>query len=180
MAAQTLDEFIDVALTNQDFWRGARRLAKVSPDVQPRLDAIGTPWRLLALTEDWCLDAVNTLPVVQRLVEMSPHLELRVLPRDANPDLMDTHMTGASRSIPVVMLLDEAGLEYGWWGPRPSQLQQWYLEVGRAMEKGAKNLSVRQWYARDRGASTVAEILSLIERGEDLRSRGSTGVPPTE
>jgi len=51
------------------------------------------------LVEDWCGDAVNTLPVIGRLAEHASNIELRVVGRDANLDLMDAHLTNGSRSI---------------------------------------------------------------------------------
>ncbi|MGH7713649.1 MAG: thioredoxin family protein, partial [Gemmatimonadaceae bacterium] len=41
-----------------------------------------------------------------------------VLSRDANPDIMNAHLTGRPRSIPVVIALDGNRMEHGWWGPR--------------------------------------------------------------
>jgi hypothetical protein len=52
------------------------------------------------LSEDWCGDAVNSVPYLARLAELAPNLDLRVLARDENPDLMDAHLTRGSRSIP--------------------------------------------------------------------------------
>jgi hypothetical protein len=44
---------------------------------------------------------------------------MRIVERDKNLDLIDAHLTGTSRSIPVIMLLDGDYVERGWWGPRP-------------------------------------------------------------
>ena len=53
--------------------------------------------------------------------EAVPNLDLRMIERDQNLDLMDAHLTnGKSRSIPVVILLDDGFCERGWWGPRPT------------------------------------------------------------
>ena len=58
------------------------------------------------------------MPVVACLARDAHNLDLRVLARDENLDIMDTHLTnGRSRSIPVVILLDEDFVEKGWWGP---------------------------------------------------------------
>ena len=73
--------------------------------------------RILVLSEDWCGDAVNTLPLVARMAEAAPNIELRVIGRDDNPDLMDSHMTGASRSIPVVIVYDGDFNELAWTPP---------------------------------------------------------------
>ena len=163
-AATTLDTFVASAQQNQGFWQMTMRLASASDESKARAAAIMSPRRLLAIVEDWCGDAVNTVPVIQRLVDVNPLLELRVLRRDEHDALMDAHLSGTARAIPVVMVLDEHGNHSGWWGSRPSPLQRWRLLEGSAMEKDARYRATRTWYARDRGRTTVDEVLALIER----------------
>lgn len=162
--APSFAQFVDGARKNQELWRTVHRLATVPPELVARANALPGCWHLLVLAEDWCGDAVNTVPVIQRLVESAPALDLRILARDENPDLMDAHLTGTSRSIPVVMLLDDRYEERGWWGPRPSALQAWVMSDGLAMDKDARYREIRRWYARDHGRSTADEIISLVER----------------
>jgi hypothetical protein len=121
-------------------------------------------WYLVALSEDWCGDAVNTLPVIARLAEQAGW-DLRILSRDANPDLMDAHLTnGRSRSIPVVIVYDEHFEEIGWWGPRPGEIQDWVLGEGLALPSPERYKVVRGWYARDRGRTTLRELLEVFAR----------------
>ncbi|MEJ2541622.1 MAG: thioredoxin family protein [Gemmatimonadota bacterium] len=123
----------------------------------------GGPWYLLALSEDWCGDAVNALPIIARWAEAVPGMELRILGRDDNPELMDAHLTGGrSRSIPVVMVLDRDFREVGWWGPRPRVLQDWVLGEGRSLRPQERYKRVRSWYARDRGRTVLEELLALL------------------
>lgn len=162
-AAPDFRHYLESLQQDAALWNGVYRIARVPEGVVERARAIPHSWRLLALSEDWCGDAVNTLPVLARLVEQLPGWELRILGRDANPDLMDSHLTGASRSIPVVMVLDEELEEVGWWGPRPQPLQEWYLAHGRGMEAGERYRHIRQWYARDRGRTSLDELLRIAE-----------------
>jgi hypothetical protein len=158
-------EFLAAAEKNAGLWRDTYRLTRVPPEAVARAEALPGRWHLLVLNEDWCGDAVNTIPHLARLAELSGNLDLRVLGRDANPDLMEAHLspTGA-RAIPVVMVLDERFEEHGWWGSRPDELQRWVLEHGATLEKEERYRHVRTWYARDRGRSTLAEVLAIMER----------------
>ena len=99
---------------------------------------------------------------------------MRIIGRDANPDIMDNHLTGISRSIPVIMVLDRNYIERGWWGPRPGPLQQWVIEHGLALPKDERYREVRTWYARDHGATALNELLDLIERAQALEDRAET------
>ena len=61
------------------------------------------------------------------------------------------------------MVYDDNFVEKGWWGPRPRPLQQWVVSEGLALPKPDRYRHIRAWYARDRGATLVSEILSIIE-----------------
>ena len=133
-------------------------------DLVRRSEATGGRWHLLVLAEDWCGDAVQTLPFVATLADTAHNIDLRVVGREANPDLMSAHLTGQSRSIPVVILLDANFQERGWWGPRPALLQGWALGEGASLPKADGYRERMRWYARDRGIATLTEIVELMER----------------
>ena len=156
-----------MARANQELWRGIAAHVHIPEELVERVRAIPGDWHLLVLSEDWCGDAVNTVPLIARLSELAPNLDCRILGRDANPDLMDTHLTGTSRSIPVVILLDDQYEERGWWGPRPRPLQQWVLGEGRALPNSERYREVRRWYARDRGVTTLEEVVEMLEAARD-------------
>ena len=148
-----------------DLWATATARAKVPADLVDRAEAVPGHWRLLVITEDWCLDATSTVPPVAALAEAASTLDLRVLDRDDNLDLMDEHLTnGTARSIPVVLLLDGDGVERAWWGPRPADLQAWFTGDGQTLEKEDRYRELRKWYARDRGLTTIREIVELLEQ----------------
>ncbi len=158
--------FADVlarAKDNADMWQAVYKRAAVSEDALHRVAVLHHRWHLLAINEDWCGDSLNILPYVARLEESSVHIEMRIIGRDANRDLMDAHLTRGSRSIPVIVVYDENFVEKGWWGPRPGPLQRWVIEEGLALPKPDRYRHIRTWYARDRGATIVSEILSIIE-----------------
>lgn len=164
-AAWTFDQMVAAAAQSVDLWKSIRARAKVDPEAVRRVEAIEGEWHLLVLSEDWCGDAVNTVPVIDELAARTRNLDLRILSRDGNPDLMDAHLTnGRSRSIPVVIVYDADFVERAWWGPRPAELQRWMLGEGQAMEKDARYRESRRWYTHDHGRSTIAEIVGLLER----------------
>lgn len=163
-SALPFSTFVQQAKKNAALWSDTYRLARVDADAVARLAALPGRWHLLVIVEDWCGDAVNTVPLLARLTELAGNTELRVVARDENPDLMDAYLTNGSRSIPVVIVLDEDFVERGWWGPRPTELQRWVMEEGMTLEKDARYRHIRTWYARDRGRTTVEEVVGLVER----------------
>jgi hypothetical protein len=170
---------LETVKQNADLWAGVWRRVVVGEEYLRRVAAVPREWCLLVLSEDWCGDAVNTVPVVAKLVALSPNLELRVLPRDENLDLMDAHLTGTSRSIPVVILLDDEYRERAWWGPRPTALQNSVSGEWRLLEKSSRYREARTWYARDRGRTTLDEVVSMLERASRDHPPMASSDPPT-
>lgn len=174
-AALGFEAMLASVVKNAELWAAMWRHARVDEDHVRRVTSLPGTWHLLVLSEDWCGDAVNTVPVVALLAALCSNLDLRVLGRDANPDLMDAHLTGASRSIPVIIVLDEAFEERGWWGPRPTALQRWVSGQGQLLEKTTRYREARTWYARDRGRTTLEEVVSMLERAASSRAVPAPG-----
>jgi len=63
------------------------------------------------------------IPILLRICEAA-QLQVRMLPRDENPDLMDQYLTDGSKSIPIFIFINENGEEHAVWGPRAPKLQE--------------------------------------------------------
>lgn len=163
-AGISFDAFLPTAEKNVDLWTRTYERSVVPADLLERVGALAGRWQWLALSADWCGDASNTVPVFAKFAAAAANMELRILERDEHLELMDEHLTnGKSRSIPAVIVLDENGMEHGWWGPRPEELQAWVMEEGLKLETDARYREVRKWYARDKGRTTLDEMIALTE-----------------
>ena len=156
--AFTFDAFVAACKAEHcGLWQGVYNLARI-PDWATAAST-GAKRKLLVIAEDWCGDASNTVPIIAKLTDQSPGLELRIIMRDTNPEVMDQYLTNGSRSIPIVIALDEAFHEIGHWGPRPAELQAWVMANRGTIPKAELYPQVRKWYARDRGETTLKEVL---------------------
>lgn len=154
--------FVALAEKQKDLWEGNYRLARV-PEWARRPDGLGAPRRLLALAEDWCADTASTIPVLARWAHETPGLELRILRRDSYPAVMDRYLTNGTRSIPIVLVLDENFEVTGQWGPYPGDLGPWVSEhLPPVLPKEEFVKGKRTWYARDRGETTIREVGRLV------------------
>ena len=166
-SASPFETFVAADSTHHALWDGIYRLARL-PEWAAGV-VVPRPTRLLVLAEDWCGDALGTLPALARLAEKVPQLELRVLARDQNLDVMDAHLTRGARAIPVVIVLDEDYQELGWWGSRPDPLQRWVTSSeAQQLSKEDRYREIRRWYSRDRGRTALEEITQLLERGATI------------
>ena len=150
-------------ITNHELWVAITHRVTIPLEISARVETLGGHWHLLVLNEDWCGDAVNIVPIVAKLADSVSNVDLRILARDENLDIMDAHLTGKSRSIPIVILLNKKFEECGWWGPRPRALQKWVTEKGMLLPKDERYREIRTFYARDRGLTTMEEIVSMLE-----------------
>lgn len=156
----SFDAFVAQASSNQDLWRGIHRQARL-PEWALAAARAQAPRRWLVLAEDWCNDAVSVVPVLAALADAVDGIDLRILRRDEHPEVMDAYLSeGGARAIPIVIVLDEGCEELGHWGSRPAPLAAW-VAAHAHLDKPARNLEARRWYARDRGHTTLREVLAI-------------------
>ena len=156
--ALPFDDFVAASEKQRGLWEGLHPIAVV-PGWAIAAVPPGTQRKLLVIAEDWCGDASSTIPVVARLADAVPGLELRLIRRDEHPELMNHYLTNGTRSIPIVIALDQQFREIGHWGPRPTILQSWVMANRPTTPQAELYPKVRTWYARDRGESTLREVL---------------------
>ncbi|MDF9301169.1 thioredoxin family protein [Tritonibacter mobilis] len=63
----------------------------------------------LVITEGWCGDAAQSLPVLNKIAASSPGIDLRIVFGDQHLDLMDNFLTNKGRSIPKLIALFKNG-----------------------------------------------------------------------
>lgn len=120
----------------------------------------------LILTEHWCGDAAQTLPAFQKVSELSNGtIEMKLVYRDENPELMDAYLTGESRSIPKLIQLDAHFNVTGIWGPRPTEAQKLVKQLKSNPETATSySTELHKWYAHNKQKALEAEITKLIHR----------------
>lgn len=136
----------------------------LNEDLLELLKGIRNSYRLLVISEGWCGDAAQIVPVFHKIAEAFPDkFELKFVFRDANLPLIDAHLTNGGRAIPVLLVLDEAGAVVANWGPRPEVLQHlladWKKEESDMMALAEK---LHGWYAKDKTQATQQALLEVF------------------
>ena len=104
----TLEQYIDHMSINRERFVEALDETMIGPAEVEVFDRLGAVRKVLVISEDWCGTCLAEVPFVAKLVEGKPDIEMRLFPRDANPDLMDQYLKkGLYRSIPVFAFFDE-------------------------------------------------------------------------
>lgn len=119
----------------------------------------------LVLTESWCGDAAPTLPAMNKISELNPNIDFKLVLRDENLELMAHFLTNGAMSIPKLIVFDnETGEVRSSWGPRPEPAAELVREH---KEKHGKLLpeikeEIQQWYNKDKGRTTLRELLAHL------------------
>jgi len=170
-AAVTWDEYYAGVEKHAELWKHHWEHAEVDDLTRARLLDLPGPRRVLVLTEDWCGDAVRSVPVIVKACSDAPNVEVRLMDITNRPELIERHLSKTAKAIPVAIVADGDGNDLGWWGPRPAPLQamlrQQLIEKGRPAkdEIGSFYAPIMGWYKRDAGRTTLEEIALLLERG---------------
>ncbi len=119
------------------------------------------------ITEMWCGDSAQTLPIMVKLAETNPEkIELRIILRDDNLEIMDQYLTNGGRSVPKLIVVDEeSNKELFTWGPRPKGAQD-VLDKAKENPELSQEDMINQlyvWYPKDKGRSTETEIITLLK-----------------
>ncbi len=150
-----------------------KRLDKTTellPELEERLKQVERPMTWIVLTEAWCGDAAQIIPVLQKMADQTEKIDLKLILRDQNLDIMDEFLTrGRSRSIPKLIVLDADTLDVlGDWGPRPTEVQEMYDDWRENDGEDYREISetLQKWYANDKTKTTQAELLPYLDKWE--------------
>lgn len=118
----------------------------------------------LVITEGWCGDAANSVPVMDLVAQAGSAVTLKLILRDEHPEVMDQFLTNGGKSIPIVVVLDAETREViTRWGPRPAPAQQLILDHKENPVEGRDIYrDLQLWYNQDKGATLQAEFAQLL------------------
>ena len=138
------------------------RKLKLREDLQKAIDNNTKDLKWLVITEHWCGDASQINPIINRIaLESNQKIDLRLIYRDENEALIDAHLTdGRSRSIPILLQLDQDYNLLNSYGPRPEEAQK--LVKSLLANGEAYNIPLHTWYAKNKQQSIQDDLIKLI------------------
>jgi len=123
------------------------------------------PLTFLIVSEGWCGDAAHALPIINKIVEASPNLDLKIVLRDDNDELIGNFLTNGAKSIPKLIALDKNLNVLFTWGARPKEatalVDDYKSKHGQLTPEFKEEL--QKWYNKDKGQSVVKDIRSELE-----------------
>ncbi|WP_299605059.1 thioredoxin family protein [uncultured Aquimarina sp.] len=158
------------ALTNYSMLNDRRmkrldKTLKIDDQVKDAFTNAKTDITWLVLTEGWCGDAAQSLPVINKLAEMNDGIKLRIISRDDNDELMNNFLTNGGKSIPKLIAYNKETKEVvDSWGPRPSvatKMVNDYKELHGSLDPQFKQ-DLQVWYNKDKGNNIAEDLVKLL------------------
>jgi hypothetical protein len=137
---------------------------KIDLEVLKTLQNLKAKQTWLVISEGWCGDAAQILPIIKLMAETSENIDLKIVLRDENEALMNQFLTNGSKSIPKLIVLDENLNLVNHWGPRPEAAKNLIIDYKAQhgiVDETAK-IALQKWYLDDKGISTMKEIVGII------------------
>ena len=139
---------------------------KITSENEAFLATLNKEYIWLVLSEGWCGDAAQILPIINKMAQISDKVELKIAFRDENPELMNLYLTNGGKAIPKMIILEKNALEViADWGPRPAEAIKLIVDYKAKhgiVDETAK-ADLQMWYLHDKGISTQNEIVSLLK-----------------
>ncbi len=156
------------ALTNYSLLNNKRmkrldKTIKISEETISEFQKVTAPQTWLVITEGWCGDAAQNIPVLQKIADTTDKVDLRIVLRDENLPLMDLFLTNGGRSIPKLIALDKDNNVINTWGPRPSTATKMvadYKEKNGTIDAQFKQ-DLQVWYNKNKGKNVQEDLVKL-------------------
>lgn len=116
------------------------------------------------ISEAWCGDAGNIIPMMKILADEVGDVTLKVMLRDEHPEIMESYLTNGGKSIPIFVLFDEEFNQLKKWGPRPVPAQNMVMEHKANPQLSYEEFSVelQKWYVKDKTHTLQRELVELF------------------
>jgi len=99
-------------------WRDVYEQVRLTDEQRHMLGAFKRQMNVLTLMGAWCGDCVTQGPVIERIAEASPMIDLRFADRDVRDGLQDELVICGGRRVPMVVFLSEDFYECARYGDR--------------------------------------------------------------
>src|SRR5699024_6231229 len=159
------EEMLDYSRMNVQRMKRLDKQVELTDELKSALQDNEKEMVWLVLTEAWCGDAAQNIPVIAKMARESDQITLKLILRDKHLDIMDQYLTNGGRSIPKLVCLDAETLdELGSWGPRPGNFQPqviaWMDNPDLSQEEWGQKL--HKWYAKDKTQTLQSDFVKLI------------------
>ena len=160
------EDLTNYSMLNDRRMKRLDKTIKISEETIQEFQKVKQPQTWLVLTEGWCGDAAQNLPILNKIASDTANIDLKIVLRDENLDLMDLFLTNGGRSIPKLIALDKDNNVLDFWGPRPTiatKMVADYKEKNDTLDPQFKQ-DLQVWYNKDKGKSVQEDFVNLVAK----------------
>ena len=159
------EAYVHYTKLNLQRMKRLNKTVDIPQSLQELLSQKANNWTWITLTEPWCGDAAQCVPVIEKLGTSSKAINTVYLLRDEHPTIMDAYLTNGGRSIPKLICLDANGKEVFTWGPRPAVIQEVMNELKASGISDIPTIveAIQKAYKADQQAGIYAEFEALLK-----------------
>jgi hypothetical protein len=159
------EDLLHYSTLNESRLKRLDKTMVVPEEISAKLKALESGYIWLVISEGWCGDAAQILPILNKMSLESDQIDLKIVFRDSNDDLMSHFLTNGARAIPKLIIIDkESGKVCNHWGPRPKGasdlIKNYKVQFGIVDEEAKTQLQM--WYLHDKGLSTQNEVIEMM------------------
>ena len=189
---KTYPEYLAHMQKNRDMLAAITQKIHLQADDTRFFAGLADSIRALVISEDWCPDCALNVPVLMRIAEATPRMEVRFVGRDDNLDLLDSAKKGGRKAIPTFLFFDAGWNLIGYWIERPvsvdARLAEWAAthpapsepdrthKVWREYRQALTPFRDELFFKHDAWRDTVAELRSILA-GETISNQATETVP---
>lgn len=159
------EDLVGYTKLNQRRMKRWDKTIKVSEEARGVFSDFNHEMTWLVITESWCGDAAHVVPVINKLAELSENINLKIVLRDENIELIDMFLTNGGRAIPKLLMIDdETGKVLNTFGPRPTAattlVNDYKEEHGKITPEFKEEL--QSWYNKNKGQNIIEDITQQL------------------
>lgn len=159
------EDMVEYTKLNDKRMKRWDKTIKLTEDTVTRLANFKGNVTWIVITESWCGDAAHVVPPMAKLAEQSDNISLKLVLRDTNDELMNQFLTNGGKSVPKLIMVETETLDVlHTFGPRPAVatklVADYKAKHGMITPQIKEDLQV--WYNKDKGQSTIEELLSML------------------
>ncbi|MFK8298250.1 thioredoxin family protein [Capnocytophaga cynodegmi] len=155
---------IDYTALNEKRYKRLDKTIKISEEKAYFFKNYSKSVTFLIITETWCGDAAQIVPVINKIAELNPKITVKLVFRDENEELMNLFLTNGGKAIPIVVILDLEDNVLASWGSRPSiatkMVEDYKVEHGKLSTEFKEEL--QKWYNQDKGNNIIDDFIKIL------------------
>ncbi|RKF04201.1 thioredoxin-like protein [Tenacibaculum lutimaris] len=159
------DDLLNYSKLNDKRMKRLDKTIQLTKETIAKIKDVKEPQTWLVLTEGWCGDAAQNIPVIHKIAAENPNINFKLVLRDENLELMDEFLTNGGRSIPKLIALNKENEVINTWGPRPTMATQMVADY--KARKGSLDAEFKEdlqvWYNKNKGENTQEDIVSMLK-----------------